>query len=91
MTNAGTYSFNFIVEGTAANQFVIQVNGTANASTVYGTGVASTPNAGQAILTVPAGAIITLHNTSAGAITLATGLGGTSTNVNASFLIERLA
>lgn len=92
LTTAGTYRFTFIVEGTAANQFTIFVNGVADSSSTYGTGVASTPNIGQAIITVPGGAVITLRNfTSAGAITLATLLGGTGTNVNAAMIIEQLA
>lgn len=92
LTNAGTYRFDFIVAGTAANQFTLFVNGVADASTIYGTGVGNTLNTGQAIITVPANALITLrNNTSAGAITLATLLGGTETNVNASLVIERLA
>jgi len=41
LVNAGTYRFTFIVEGTAANQFTIFVNGVADTSSTYGTGVGS--------------------------------------------------
>jgi hypothetical protein len=90
LASAGTYRFTFIVEGTAANQFTIYVNGVAETSSVYGTGVGSTPNIGQAIITVPAAAVITLRNTTLGAITLAS-FPGSFSNVNASMIIEQLA
>ncbi len=92
LTSAGTYKFTYTVSGTTANQFDIFVNGVADTSSIYGTGVGNTPNVGQAIITVPAGADITLVNhTSAGPIILATTLGGLSINTNASILIEQLA
>jgi hypothetical protein len=92
LTNAGTYKFDFIVSGTSANQFTLFINGIADTSTTYGTGVGNTETVGQAIITVPAATTVTLVNhTSAGAITLATLLGGSATNVNASLSIERLA
>jgi hypothetical protein len=92
LATAGTYRFTFTVAGTAANQFTIFVNGVADTSSTYGTGVGNTPNVGQAIITVPAVAAITLRNfTSAGPITLATLLGGSEVNVNASLVIEQLA
>jgi hypothetical protein len=91
LASAGIYRFTFTVSGTAANQFTLFVNGIADTSTTYGTGVGNTPNVGQAIITVPAAAAITLRNfTSAGAITLPTTLGGTEPNVNASLIIEQL-
>ena len=92
LATAGTYRFTFTVSGIAANQFTIFVNGVADTSSTYGTGVGNTPNVGQAIITVPALAVITLRNfSSGGPIGLATGVGGIAPNVNASLVIEQLA
>lgn len=91
INDAGTYTFDFIVSGTTANQFTIFVNGVANTSTTYGTGIANSQTVGQATITVPAVTTITLVNhTSASPITLATTQGGSAVNVNASILIERV-
>jgi Collagen triple helix repeat (20 copies) len=91
LNNAGTYSFEFIVSGTAANQFTIFVNGVANTSTTYGT-TAGSLTVGQAIITVPATTSITLVNfTSTTSPVVLTTLGGSQPGVNASMLIERLA
>jgi hypothetical protein len=88
---AGTYSFEFIVSGTAANQFTIFVNGVANTSTTYGT-TAGSLTVGQAIIAVPAGAAITLVNfSSTVSPVVLTTLGGTQPGVNASILIEQLS
>lgn len=88
---AGTYSITYSVSGTEPNQFAIFVNGVAAASTVYGSGAGTQQNTGQAILALGAGNTITIVNhSSAAAIGLASVVGGTQANVNASVLIERL-
>lgn len=89
---AGVYSISFSVSGVEASQFAIFVNGTAAASTIYGSGAGTQQNTGQAILTLGAGDVITLVNhSSAAAVTLQTPSGGTESNVTASLLIMKLA
>jgi hypothetical protein len=92
IVNAGTYSFTFSVSGSEPNQFALFVNGIPDTSTIYGSGAGTQQNTGMAILTVPAEATITLVNhSSAAAATLASVIGGTQANVNASMVIVRLA
>lgn len=89
--NAGTYSVTFSVSGTEANQFGIFVNGASSPSTIYGSGAGTQQNTGQAILILGVGDIITLVNhSSAAAVGLASVVGGTQANVNASVLLLRL-
>ncbi len=91
LTNAGTYSFSYIVSGIAANQFTLFLNGVPVASTTYGT-LAGSLTVGHAIMIVPGGSIITLVNrTSTVSPVVLTTLGGSSAGVNASLLIEQLA
>ena len=91
IVSAGTYSVTFSVSGTEPNQFAIAVNGTPNTSTIYGSGAGTQQNTGQAILTLSAGDTLTLINhSSAAAVGLASDIGGTQANVNASVLIIRL-
>lgn len=91
VVNAGTYSITYSVSGTEPNQFAIFVNGVAVPSTVYGSGAGTQQNTGQAILALDAGDIITIVNhSSAAAVGLASVIGGTQANVNASVLLERL-
>jgi hypothetical protein len=92
VVNAGTYAVNFSVSGTQANQFAIFVNGVAQTSTIYGAGAINIQNTGQSILVLPAGATLTLVNhTSAAGVGLASTIGGTQANVNASVSIKQLA
>lgn len=92
VVSAGTYSIVFSVSGTEPNQFALFVNGVAQTSTVYGSGAGTQQNTGSAILTLGAGDTITLVNhSSAAAVTLASVVGGTQANVNASVTILRLA
>ena len=93
VVNAGDYVVGFSVSGTEPNQFAFFVNGVVAAGTTFGSGAGTQQNSGQAILTLGAGAVLTLRNhTSAAAVTLAAAppIGGTSTAVNASVVIQRL-
>ena len=91
VVEAGTYSITYSVSGTEPNQFAIFVNGAPVPSTVYGSGAGTQQNTGQAILELGAGDIINIVNhSSAAAVGLASVIGGTQPNVNASVLIERL-
>ena len=52
---AGTYAITFSVSGAEPNQMGIFINGVSVPGTIYGSGAGTQQNAGQAILTVPAG------------------------------------
>jgi hypothetical protein len=89
--NAGDYKVTFIVSGVEPNQFALAVNGTAVASTIYGSGAGTQQTSGQAIITLAAGDVVTLRNhSSAAAVMLQTLAGGTQANVNVSMVIEKL-
>ena len=91
LVNAGDYKVTFSVSGTEANQMALFVNGTLVPGTVYGSGAGTQQNTGQAIVTFAAGDVLTLRNhTSAAAVSLATPIGGTQANANASVVIEKL-
>jgi hypothetical protein len=91
LVTAGTYKVAFSVSGVEANQMALSVNGTVVSGTTYGSGAGTQQNNGQAIITVPANASLTLRNhSSAAAVTLQTLAGGTDANANASLVIEQL-
>jgi hypothetical protein len=70
----------------------IFLNGNQVPGSIYGSGAGTQLNSGQAILTVGAGDVLTIRNhSSASAVGLATPIGGTQENSNASVLIEKLA
>lgn len=88
---AGTYLVNFSVSGVETNQFALFVNGIPAPGGVYGSGAGTQQNTGLSIITVTAGATLTIENyQSAAGITLQTLAGGTQTNVNASVVILKL-
>jgi hypothetical protein len=92
IVEAGTYAVTFSVSGTESNQMAIFVNGNPVPGSIYGSGAGTQLNSGQAILIVGAGDVLTIRNhTSAAAVGLATVIGGTQANSNASVLIEKLA
>jgi hypothetical protein len=93
LVNAGTYKVTFSVSGTEPNQVALFQNGVLVTGSVYGSGAGTQQNSGQVIVTVGAGASLTVRNhTSAAAVTLAsaTPIGGTAPASNASVLIEEL-
>ena len=91
LANAGTYEVTYEVSGTAPTQIALFDNGALVPGTVYGSGAGTQQNTGSAIITVAAGDTITVRNhTSSAAIGLATAIGGTQANVNASVMIEKI-
>ena len=91
VVNAGTYEIAFSVSGTESSQFALSVNGTPVAGSVYGSGAGTQQNNGQVILALGAGDAVTVVNhSSAAAVGLASVIGGTQANVNASILIRKL-
>ncbi len=92
IVEAGTYAVTFSVSGTEPNQMAIFVNGNPVPGSIYGSGAGTQLTSGQAILIVGAGEVLTIRNhTSAAAVGLASVVGGTQANANASVLIEKLA
>lgn len=89
--STGTYLVNFSVSGTEPNQFTLFVNGSAAAGTTYGSGAGTQQNNGQVMVSLAAGDVLTLVNhSSSAAVGLASDVGGTQPNVNASLVIEQL-
>jgi hypothetical protein len=93
LLNTGTYLVSFSVSGTEPNQMALFLNGALVDGSIYGSGAGTQQNTGQVIVVVPAGGeVLTLENhTSSAPVTLATVVGGTAPNVNASVSIEKLA
>jgi uncharacterized cupin superfamily protein len=88
---AGDYKVTFSVSGTEPGQFALFLNGNEVAGTVYGSGAGTQQDTGQAIFTVSAGDVLTVRNhSSSSAVGLASVVGGTQANVNASVTIEKL-
>lgn len=89
---AGVYKVIFSVSGTESNQFALFLNGLEVPGTVYGSGAGTQQNTGQAIFAMGAGDSLTLRNhSSASAVGLASVIGGTQANVNASITILKLS
>jgi hypothetical protein len=91
VVTTGTYLINFSISGTQVNQFAVFDNGVVTPSSIYGSGAGTQQNSGQVILTLSAGDLLTLVNhSSSSAVGLASIIGGTQTEVNASLMIEQL-
>jgi hypothetical protein len=91
IVNAGTYKVTFSVSGTEPNQMALFLNGVVVPGTVYGSGAGTQQNTGQAIIAIGAGDALTVRNhSSAAAVGLASVVGGTQQNANASVVIEKL-
>jgi hypothetical protein len=91
LVNAGTYKVTFSVSATESNQMALYVTGVLVPGSTYGSGAGTQQNTGQAIVTVPAGAVLTLRNhTSAAAVGLQPAAGGSAPSANASIAIEKL-
>jgi hypothetical protein len=91
VVSTGTYRIDFSTSGTQVNQFALADNGIVIPGTTYGSGAGTQQNDGQVIVNLTAGDVLTLVNhSSAAAIGLASTIGGTQANVNASVVIEQL-
>jgi hypothetical protein len=92
IVETGTYELTFSVSGTEPSQMALFLNGTLVPGTIYGSGAGTQQNAGQAIFSASAGAVLTVRNhTSSAAVGLAAPIGGTQPSSNASVVIEKLA
>jgi hypothetical protein len=92
LVNAGDYKVTFSVSGTGVSQMALFVNGTTLVpGTIYGSGAGTQQNTGLAIVTLAAGDVLTLRShSSSAAVGLASVIGGTQANANASVAIEKL-
>ena len=89
--SGGTYLLDFSISGTEPNQFSLFDNASPVAGTTYGSGAGTQQSGGQVVVSLAAGDVLTLVNhSSAAAVGLASDIGGTQANVNASLVIEEL-
>ncbi|HBY20881.1 MAG TPA: hypothetical protein DEG71_07720 [Clostridiales bacterium] len=89
--SAGDYAVWFNVAGTEPNQFALFQNGVLVDGSIYGSGAGTQPNPGMVIITADADDALTVKNhSSTAAVGLASVIGGTEANSNASILIERI-
>jgi hypothetical protein len=92
LVNAGTYQVTFSVSATGLSQMAVFVNGSVVPGSTYGSGAGTQQNTGQVIVTVAAGAVVTIRNhTTAAAVDLTTPIGGTQATTNASVAIDKIA
>jgi hypothetical protein len=90
--SAGDYAVWFNVAGTEPNQFALFLDGVLVPGSIYGSGAGTQPNPGMVIITADAGDALTVRNhSSAAAVGLASLIGGTQANANASVLILKLS
>lgn len=91
LVNGGTYEVTFDVSGTEPNQFALFDNGSPVLGALYGSGAGTQQNIGQVIFNAAGGDVITLRNhSSASAVGLASNVGVTQANANASITILRI-
>jgi hypothetical protein len=91
LVNAGDYKVTFSVSGTEVSQMALFVNGILVPGTIYASGAGTQQNTGLAIVSLAAGDVLTVRNhSSSAAVGLATAIGGTQANVNASVAIEKI-
>jgi len=89
--SGGIYSVFFSLSGTEPSQFGLFVNGVVAPGSIYGSGAGTQQNNGQIVLSLNAGDTLSLVNfSSAAAVGLASVIGGTQANVNASVSIFKI-
>lgn len=91
IVNAGVYRVEYTVTVAEARQIALYINGAVVPSTIYGAATGTVVTTGIAIITVAAGAVLTLRNhLSAAALTLVTPSGGTAANTTNSLVIMKI-
>lgn len=87
----GFYFVSFSISGTEPNQFALFVNARPATGSVYGSGAGTQQTYGQVVLELNENDVLRLVNySSAAAVGLASSVGGTQANVNASIVIQKL-
>jgi hypothetical protein len=89
--NTGIYKVSFSVSSAEPNQFALFLNGSVLSGSIFGSGAGTQQNNGALIFSATAGDVVSLRNHScAAAVTLASNVGGTQANVNASLIFQKL-
>ncbi|MFZ1559315.1 MAG: hypothetical protein WAT37_05280 [Saprospiraceae bacterium] len=89
--NTGIYKVSFSVSSAEPNQFALFLNGSVMSGSIFGSGAGTQQNNGALIFSATAGDVVSLRNhSSAAAVTLASNVGGTQANVNASLIFQKL-
>jgi hypothetical protein len=89
--SSGMYTVAFSISGTEPSQFAIFLNRRLVPGSIYGSGAGTQQNSGQIMLELAVEDVLTLVNySSAAAVGLASKVGGTQANVNASVRIQRI-
>jgi BclA C-terminal domain/Collagen triple helix repeat (20 copies) len=89
---AGTYKVSYTLTAEEANQMALFLGEAPIDGSIYGSEAGAQPNTGQAIITVPGGALLSLRNYSSDSgVSLPPSPGGTQPNTNASITIEKLS
>ena len=89
--NTGIYKVSFSVSSAEPNQFALFLNGSVLSGSIFGSGAGTQQNNGELIFSATAGDVVSLRNhSSAAAVTLASNVGGTQANVNASLIFQKL-
>ncbi|MBP6239051.1 MAG: hypothetical protein KA536_23065 [Saprospiraceae bacterium] len=89
--NTGIYKVSFSVSSAEPNQFALFLNGSVLSGSIFGSGAGTQQNNGALIFSATAGDVVSLRNhSSAAAVTLASNVGGTQANVNASLIFQKL-
>ena len=89
--SAGIYTVAFSISATEPSQFAIFLNRSLVPGSIYGSGAGTQQNNGQITLELAVEDVLTLVNySSAAAVGLASKIGGTQANVNASVRIQKV-
>ena len=89
--NTGIYKVSFSVSSAEPNQFALFLNGSVLSGSIFGSGAGTQQNNGALIFSATEGDVVSLRNhSSAAAVTLASNVGGTQANVNASLIFQKL-
>jgi hypothetical protein len=91
ITNAGTYKFNYIVQGVTNSVVGLRVGGVVDETTIFAQSSTNSQNVGEAIITLPAGAQVFLVNLSNTNLTVLNSLGGDVQGTAYSVMVRRLS
>lgn len=87
----GLYEVTFSVSATEPSQFSLYLDNALVPGSTYGSGAGTQQNNGQAIVSVTAGQGLQLRMVGVATATLATNIGGSQTNENASVFVLRIS
>lgn len=88
---AGTYKFNYIVQGLTNSVFGLRINGVINQTSIFAQASTNSQDVGEAIITVPAAAVVELVNLNTASLSVLNSMGGDQQGTAYSLMIRRLA